>query len=54
MTGSIEDDPEWRMHISNTKQRRDVANEIKDAKNPFQIGIVLDTRTGELRLSDSE
>ena len=42
MTGSAEDGPEWQKHIGNKKQRRDLANEFKDPKNPFKIVIVRD------------
>ena len=42
MTGSAEDGPEWQKHIGNKKQRRDLANEFKDAKSPFKIVIVRD------------
>jgi type I site-specific restriction-modification system R (restriction) subunit len=42
MTGSAEDGPEWQKHIGNKKQRRDLANQFKDAKNPFKIVIVRD------------
>jgi type I restriction enzyme R subunit len=42
MTGSAEDGPEWQKHIGNKKQRRDLANRFKDAKDPFKIVIVRD------------
>ena len=42
MTGSAEDGPEWQRHIGNKKQRRDLANRFKDAKDPFKIVIVRD------------
>ncbi len=42
MTGSAEDGPEWQKHIGAKKQRRDLANQFKDAKNPFKIVIVRD------------
>ena len=42
MTGSAEDGPEWQKHIGNKKQRRDLANQFKNAKNPFKIVIVRD------------
>ena len=42
MTGSAEDGPEWQKHIGNKKQRRDLANQFKDAKNAFKIVIVRD------------
>ncbi len=42
MTGSAEDGPEWQKHIGNKKQRRDLANQFKDPKNPFKIVIVRD------------
>jgi type I restriction enzyme R subunit len=42
MTGSAEDGPEWQKHIGNKKQRRDLANQFKEAKNPFKIVIVRD------------
>ena len=42
MTGSAEDGPDWQKHIGNKKQRRDLANQFKDAKNPFKIVIVRD------------
>ncbi len=42
MTGSAEDGPEWQRHIGNKKQRRDLANQFKDAKNPFKMVIVRD------------
>ncbi|MBL9154733.1 MAG: type I restriction endonuclease subunit R [Verrucomicrobiales bacterium] len=42
MTGSAEDGPEWQKHIGSKKQRRELANQFKDAKNPFKIVIVRD------------
>ncbi len=42
MTGSAEDGPEWQKHIGNKQKRRDLANQFKDAKNPFKIVIVRD------------
>ena len=42
MTGSAEDGPEWQKHIGNKRQRRDMANQFKDAKNPFKMVIVRD------------
>lgn len=42
MTGSAEDGPEWQKHIGNKKQRRELANQFKDVKNPFKIVIVRD------------
>ena len=42
MTGSAEDGPEWQKHIGSKTQRRDLANQFKDAKNPFKIVIVRD------------
>ena len=42
MTGSAEDGPDWQKHIGNKKQRRDLANEFKDPKNPFKLVIVRD------------
>ncbi len=42
MTGSAEDGPEWQKHIRGKNQRRELANQFKDAKNPFQIVIVRD------------
>ncbi|HRQ88385.1 MAG TPA: HsdR family type I site-specific deoxyribonuclease [Bacteroidia bacterium] len=42
MTGSAEDGPEWQRHIGNKKQRRELANRFKDAKDPFKIVIVRD------------
>ncbi len=42
MTGSAEDGPDWQKHIGSKKQRRDLANQFKDAKNPFKIVIVRD------------
>ena len=42
MTGSAEDGPEWQKHIGNKKQRRELANQFKDPKNPFKIVIVRD------------
>jgi type I site-specific restriction-modification system R (restriction) subunit len=42
MTGSAEDGSEWQKHIGNKKQRRDLATQFKDAKNPFKIVIVRD------------
>ncbi|MBL9181866.1 MAG: type I restriction endonuclease subunit R [Verrucomicrobiaceae bacterium] len=42
MTGSAEDGPEWQKHIGNKQRRRDLANQFKDAKNPFKIVIVRD------------
>ena len=34
--------PEWQKHIGNKQRRRDLANQFKDAKNPFKIVIVRD------------
>ena len=42
MTGSAEDGPEWQKHIGNKKQRRELANQFKDARDPFKIVIVRD------------
>lgn len=42
MTGSAEDGPAWQKHIGNKKQRRDLANQFKDASSPFKIVIVRD------------
>jgi type I restriction enzyme R subunit len=42
MTGSADDGPEWQKHIGNKKQRRDLANQFKDAKSSFKIVIVRD------------
>jgi hypothetical protein len=42
MTDSAEDGPEWQKHIGNKQRRRDLANQFKDAKNPFKIVIVRD------------
>ncbi len=42
MTGSAEDGPEWQKHIGNKQRRRDLANQFKDAENPFKIVIVRD------------
>jgi len=42
MTGSADDGPDWQKHIGNKKQRRDLANRFKDAKDPFKIVIVRD------------
>ncbi len=42
MTGSAEDGPEWQKQIGNMKQRWDLSNQFKDAKNPFKIVIVRD------------
>lgn len=42
MTGSAEDGPAWQKHIGNKKQRRELANQFKDAKHPFKIVIVRD------------
>jgi type I restriction enzyme, R subunit len=42
MTGSAEDGPEWQKHIGNKQKRRELANQFKDAKNPFKIVIVRD------------
>jgi type I restriction enzyme, R subunit len=42
MTGSAEDGPEWQKHIGNKAQRRELANQFKDAKNGFKIVIVRD------------
>ena len=42
MAGSAEDGPEWQKHIGNKKQRRELANQFKDAKDPFKIVIVRD------------
>jgi type I restriction enzyme, R subunit len=42
MTGSADDGPEWQPHIGSKKQRRDLANQFKDARSPFKIVIVRD------------
>ncbi len=42
MTGSAEDGPEWQQHIGNKTQRRQLANQFKDAAHPFKIVIVRD------------
>ena len=42
MTGSAEDGPEWQKHIGSKQRRRELANQFKDAKNPFKIVIVRD------------
>ncbi len=42
MTGSAEDGPEWQKHIRSKDARRKLANQFKDAKNPFKIVIVRD------------
>jgi type I restriction enzyme R subunit len=42
MTGSAEDGPAWQKHIGSKKQRRELANQFKDARNPFKIVIVRD------------
>jgi len=42
MTGSADDGPDWQKHIGNKKQRRDLANRFKDAKDPFKMVIVRD------------
>jgi type I restriction enzyme, R subunit len=42
MTGSAEDGPAWQKHLGTKKQRRDLANRFKDAKDPFKIVIVRD------------
>ena len=42
MTESAEDGPEWQKHIGNKQRRRELANQFKDAKNPFKIVIVRD------------
>ncbi len=42
MTGSAEDGPEWQKHIGNKQRRRELANQLKDPKNPFKIVIVRD------------
>jgi type I restriction enzyme R subunit len=42
MTGSAEDGPEWQKHIRSKDARRKLANQFKDAKNPFKIVIVPD------------
>ncbi len=42
MTGSAEDGPAWQKHIGSKNQRRELANQFKDAKNPFKIVIVRD------------
>ncbi len=41
-TCSAGDGPAWQKHIGNKKQRRDLANQFKDAKNPFKVVIVRD------------
>ena len=43
-----EDGSEWQKHIGNKKQRRDLANQFKDAKNPFKIVIVRDMWPGQM------
>jgi type I site-specific restriction-modification system R (restriction) subunit len=42
MTGSAEDGPDWQKHIRTKDARRKLANQFKDAKNPFKIVIVRD------------
>ena len=42
MSGSAEAGPDWQKHIGNKKQRRDLANQFKDAEHPFKIVIVRD------------
>jgi type I restriction enzyme R subunit len=42
MTGSAEDGHEWQKHIRSKDARRKLANQFKDAKNPFKIVIVPD------------
>lgn len=37
---TAEDGPEWQKHIGNKQRRRELANQFKDAKNPFKIVIV--------------
>jgi|GEM_PF-2231781 len=41
---TLPDGPEWQKHIGNKQRRRELANQFKDAKNPFKIVIV---REGE-------
>lgn len=42
MTGSASDPPDWQPHIRGKKQRRDLANRFKKAKDPFRIVLVRD------------
>jgi hypothetical protein len=42
MTGAAEDGPEWQKHIGNKEQRRGLANQFEDAKNPFKSGPTLE------------
>ena len=52
MTGGGEDGPDWQKHIGNTAQRRELANQLKDAKHPFKIVIVRDrARSGGMAVS---
>ena len=44
MTRGAEDGPTWQKHIGKKRQRRKVANEFNDAKNPFKVVIVRDMR----------
>lgn len=44
----LPDGPDWQKHIGNKKQRRDLANQFKDAKNPFKIVIVRDMWPGQM------
>jgi hypothetical protein len=48
MTGSAEDGPEWQKHSGNKKQRRDLANHFKAAKDAFKIVIVRDMWLGQI------
>lgn len=42
MTGSAEDGPEWQRHIGNKQRRLELADQFKDAKNPYKIVIIRD------------
>ena len=35
-TRNAEDGPEWQKHIGNKQRRRELANQFKDANNPFK------------------
>ena len=42
MTGSAADGPEWQKHLTTKKQRRDLAKQFKNPKDPFKLVIVRD------------
>ncbi len=42
MTGSAEDGPDWQPHIRSKEKRRELANRLKNSRDPFRIAIVRD------------